>query len=60
MSPAAFSASTFQAGGGSSGGGSSSANAAAAAARGAPNLPLTPIGTKGEPPIGHSVQGNIY
>ncbi|KAF7632182.1 hypothetical protein Mgra_00008435 [Meloidogyne graminicola] len=55
MSPAAFSASTFQAGGGSSGGGSSSANAAAAA-RGAPNLPLTPIGTKGEPPIGHSVQ----
>jgi len=52
MSPAAFSAPTYQAGGGSGGGG----GPANAAARGAPNLPLTPIGTRGEPPIGQSAQ----
>ncbi|CAK5007245.1 unnamed protein product [Meloidogyne enterolobii] len=39
--------------GGGSGGGGGPANAAA---RGAPNLPLTPIGTRGEPPIGQSAQ----
>ncbi|KAL7077931.1 hypothetical protein ACQ4LE_003120 [Meloidogyne hapla] len=47
-SSAAFSAPTYQAGGGS--------GPANAAARGAPNLPLTPIGTRGEPPIGQSAQ----